>query len=69
MKDYQNGIEDFSNAIKIDSLMKEAYFGRGMAFYMTSKAEEACGDFKKAYLMGYEKAGELLKSLCKQNDN
>jgi tetratricopeptide (TPR) repeat protein len=69
MKDYQKGIEDFTTAINLDSSLKEAYFGRGMAYYMISKADEACWDFKTAYSMGYEKAGELLKSLCKQNDN
>jgi hypothetical protein len=36
---------------------------------MTTKADEACADFKAAFDLGFEKAGELMRDLCKQNDN
>jgi len=68
LKEYQKGIDDYTSSIKIDSTLKEAYFGRGMAYYMTTKADEACADFKAAYDLGFEKAGELMMDLCKQDD-
>ena len=66
---HQQAIEMFKKALKIYPNYKDALINLGMAYYMTTKADEACADFKAAFDLGFEKAGELMRDLCKQNDN
>ncbi|MDP4266404.1 MAG: tetratricopeptide repeat protein [Bacteroidota bacterium] len=63
--DYQGSIQDYDKAIEIDHKYSEAYYRRGISKYNTSDKDGACLDFSKAGELGYYKAYDMIKDLCR----
>jgi tetratricopeptide (TPR) repeat protein len=63
--DYQGAIQDYDKAIEIDHKYSLAYYRRGIAKYNTSDKEGACLDWSKAGEMGFYKAYDMIKDLCR----
>jgi len=65
LKKYAEALSDYTNALMKDSTNSETWYNRGATYYNLAKNKEACGDWKKAFELGYEKAGEYVRSYCK----
>lgn len=62
---YDEAIEAFDAAIKIDSNYAEAYRLKGVAFMQQKKKTEACENFSKAKELGDEIVDSLIEKHCK----
>lgn len=65
LKNYKSAIKDYNNAIRIDSKLAIAYFNRGVSKILSGKKDDGCIDISKSGELGYEKAYEYIKTLCK----
>ena len=61
---FQDGISDFSKAIRLDPKFSQAYFGRGIAKLKVNLKESACIDLKKSSELGYVEAIESFNEFC-----
>jgi tetratricopeptide (TPR) repeat protein len=46
--DYEGAIADFTKAVELSPNNEEAYYGRGLMFWIQGKESESTDDFKKA---------------------
>ena len=60
--DHLQALKDFDSAIQINPEYARAYFHRGKAHALLGDQKQALEDMKTAARLGYEDAGELLKS-------
>ena len=51
---YERAIEDYSETIRLDPRVADAYYNRGLAYQSLGKSEDAERDFQKAKDLGYE---------------
>lgn len=58
-------VDDCSKAIALDSIDKNAYFLRGLAYYGLNDKQKGCDDFKKAIDLGFEILKEAESYKCK----
>jgi Flp pilus assembly protein TadD len=65
LKKYAEAESDYTNALKRDSTASETWYNRGATYYNLAKNKEACDDWKKAFELGYEKAGVYVKAYCR----
>ncbi len=63
-KDYDRAIIDFSTALALNPKDKEAFFWRGMAYLKMNDKKSACKDWKKARVLGYLSATDLIDQHC-----
>ena len=63
LENYKDAIADFSNVIRINPDVAEAYFNRGIA--KKNSGLPYCSDYKKASDLIIEKAYELYYKQCK----
>ena len=61
---YDAAINSYTEAIAIDLDYAEAYYNRGLAYYMSNRAQFGCQDVEVSKQLGYERAENLLKYLC-----
>ena len=64
LNDIQGAMEDFNKAIIYDRFYGEAYFHRSYCFSVLKDNNRTCLDLQMAYKLGYERAGELIKTYC-----
>ena len=57
-------IEDYTDAIRINNDCAEAYYNRGLSFFIVYDKLSGCADLEKSSDLSYEKAGELLQYFC-----
>ena len=70
--DYYGAVEDFNRALDYEPTAGtdhhdkwlQCYYNRGVIKYHLGDINDACADWKKAYEMGAEKAGDLIKKHC-----
>lgn len=64
-EDYNLAIEQFTEAIQIDSMSGEAYYNRGYAYELMSEFDSAAADYKKSLdiIPNYDLAIEGLNSI------
>ncbi len=55
-EEYELGIEHFSSAIRFDSSMVDAYYGRGLCFMETGNTEQAVEDFETVLTLSSDPA-------------
>lgn len=60
--DGDRAVKDLNTAIEFNAQDASAYYARGVAYHKIGSKELALKDFKKAAQMGYELAGQYLKS-------
>ncbi len=60
----RNAIDDYSEAIKLNSADGIAYYNRAIAFLIIYDKISACEDFEKSITRGYEPAKEVQKYFC-----
>lgn len=60
-KDYANAIDDYTEAIRIDANLAEAYYNRGLACINIDKRQEGIRDLSKAGELGLYDAYGLMK--------
>lgn len=65
MKDFKSAIEAYTEAIKRDSSMPEAYFNRGVANILNGHIDEGLADLSQAGEMGLYQAYNLIKTYSK----
>jgi TonB family protein len=63
-KNYEDAVTTFSEMIAVKSGNKDAYYGRGMAYYSLGKNPEACEDFKRAKHLGLQEAADMIVKCC-----
>jgi len=60
----QKAIQDYSEAIRINGDYAEAYFNRGLAFFLIYDKVSGCADLDQSIKLGYEKAAEIKTYFC-----
>ena len=60
-KDYSQAIDDFTAAVKGDSLLAEAYYNRGLCYVFMKNQTEAVRDLSKAGELGVYAAYSIIK--------
>lgn len=65
LKDYRSAIEAYTEAIKRDSAMPEAYFNRGVAYILDGNFDKGLADLSQAGEMGLYQAYNLIKTYSK----
>ncbi|TAJ13254.1 tetratricopeptide repeat protein [Marinilabiliaceae bacterium JC017] len=63
-QNYSDAINDFTNAIQINSNDVHAFFNRGLAHLDLGMTEEACADWKRAGELGNKKAYKYISKYC-----
>ena len=66
LKDYASAIEAYSQAIRRDPAMPEAYFNRAVAYVLLGNTENALADFSQAGEMGLYQAYSLIKKYSRE---
>lgn len=61
LKDYPSAVEAYTEAIRRDAGMPEAYFNRGIAFIQSNDTEKGLADLSRAGEMGFYQAYNLIK--------
>ncbi len=64
-KTYESAVYSYSMALDLDPRLPEVWYKKGLAEIKLYKYSEACEDLKKAKLMNYNKADDLLFKYCK----
>lgn len=59
---HQNAIEDYTQVLIIDPSSAKAYYNRGIAKMALSQADEALKDLEIASRLGFEQAGNIIRS-------
>ncbi|TND04553.1 MAG: Tetratricopeptide TPR2 repeat-containing protein [Bacteroidetes bacterium] len=62
--DLAQALKDINESLARDSANAEAYFTRGMIIYDLGEAQLGCADLRKAGMMGYVDAFEIMKTCC-----
>jgi hypothetical protein len=62
---YEQAIDDFTQAVKLNSKFTDAYINRGLLRIKTGMKEDGCKDIHKAAELGDVLDGEALKELRK----
>lgn len=57
-------IDDYTQAIKLNSSYAEAYYNRGLAFFLIYDKISGCADLERSKKLGYEKARETSIYFC-----
>jgi len=65
VKDYPNAIKDLQEAVKMKAKPGKAYYYIGLAYNKQKKTVEACKNAKEAKKLGYKRADNLIKNVCK----
>ena len=65
LKDINGAIADYSKVIEINPKSAQAYLQRGIARINLGDKDGGCIDLDQAGKLGYEKAYEIRKNLCK----
>jgi len=65
LKDYDGAIETLSQLIKKAPAVSNYIYFRGVSYLKLKQTNNACGDLKKAYSMGYSGAIKYLAKYCK----
>lgn len=60
--DYQAAIQDYTQAIHIDPSCAKAYYNRAIAKMALSQADEALRDLEISSRLGFEQAGNIIRS-------
>lgn len=63
---YEKAIEYFTAAIRYSSLHANAYYNRGVCELKLNNSQNACDDFRKAFLCGDLDAKYAIKQVCSQ---
>jgi len=64
-KNYQGGIIDFSDAIKIDANYKDAYYTRSLCYFGLNDDTNACKDIRMAMKLGFPNLEGKVDAYCK----
>lgn len=64
-KDYKQAIDDYTQAIDIDSHLAEAYYNRGLAYIDDKQTEKGIADLSKAGELGLYTAYSIIKKYSK----
>ena len=65
LKNYKDGLKDFSKAIEENSQFAEAYHNRGICNIRLKNIEEGCKDMQKAVSLGSPRSQKYLDEYCK----
>jgi tetratricopeptide (TPR) repeat protein len=65
LKNYIESISDFNRVIELSPTFKESYYYRGMAKIFLNNKSGGCSDLVKSGELGYQKAYDDIKLLCK----
>jgi tetratricopeptide (TPR) repeat protein len=68
LKDYASAVNAYTEAIKYDARMPEAFFNRGVAYILSGKYSLGLADLSKAGEMGLYQAYNLIKRYSKEQD-
>jgi tetratricopeptide (TPR) repeat protein len=66
---HSDAIQDYNRALKLDSLIPEAYFNRGISRARFRFTQASCSDIKKAYTLGLQQAKTVYNKQCKMFEN
>jgi len=71
LSNFSEAVDDFTIAIKMAPVADEyrqdwirAYYNRGISRYFNGDIEDACNDWKQAYLLGLSESKMVLRSYC-----
>jgi tetratricopeptide (TPR) repeat protein len=64
MKNYENALADFTEAIDENKDFAEAYFNRAITYTKLLDMKKACIDIKKSAQLGYTPSNMHIKSIC-----
>ena len=62
-KDYQSAISAYTSAIEIDGDFGEAYYNRGIIYFISGKIDKAVSDLSKAGELGVYQSYSILKKI------
>ena len=65
IKKYDEGIEDFSNSLKMDPNYRDSYYGRALCYLGINDDDHACPDLRKAAELGYPNLKGRIEDYCK----
>jgi len=68
-KKYDQALEDFNMAIKLNPGYAEAYFNMSGVEYFLGRKDEACGHLLKAVNLGFKNAKETYSKFCGENNS
>lgn len=60
----RQAIDDYTDAIRLDVDYAEAYYNRGLAFFLIYDKISGCADLEKSAELGYEEAEETRSYFC-----
>ena len=52
--EHDKAIADYTDAIRLDPKLTEAYYGRGVAYWHNDQHDKASEDFNQAKKLGYK---------------
>jgi tetratricopeptide (TPR) repeat protein len=64
IKDQQRATADYTQAIRLNPEIAEAYYGRGAAKLILKNIDSACMDFSKAGELGLPDAYDAIRENC-----
>lgn len=62
---YQDALDDFDYALKLNEMEGSIYVNRGYALYKLSRTEEGCESWSKAFDLGHTYVNQYLDKYCK----
>ena len=65
MQEFHKAIDDYSNAIKYEENLAEAYYNRGLTLLYLGEKELASSDLSKAGELGIKEAYAVIKRFLK----
>jgi tetratricopeptide (TPR) repeat protein len=66
--DFHIAIQNYNNAISLDSNYKQAFYNRGFAHHYLKEYDQACEDIQKSYELGLNQAEVYLNKFCHEKD-
>ncbi len=61
---YDDAIDSYTEAISLNLEYAEAYYNRGLAYYMSNRSQNGCLDVETSIQLGYKKAEQFQKYVC-----
>ena len=66
--EYSDAVEAYSEAIRQDSRMPEAYYNRGIAYILMNNIDKGLADLSQAGELGLYQAYSLIKKYSKEKE-
>lgn len=64
MKQFQKAIDEYTEAIRLEPQLAQAYYNRGLTLLYLSNESAACDDLSKAGELGVQEAYSVIRKYC-----